>query len=178
MKAFILLAVFLFCGCLVAFLTCGFGQDTAGGRGWGQDTTGGNIGSHTARAKDASRSAQYHVSEILGRDVTIPSKGSQVFSSTLDFSGASRATISITTLETGTTLTNVRIGVAWAVRDIQESWFILTDVIKGSSFFFTDHGGVNVPVAGEALRILVWNDGTAPVVIRQLNVYSPKGEGL
>jgi len=115
---------------------------------------------------------QNYVAEVLARDAIIPAKGFKAFESSQDFSGASRASFAVTTLDTGSFLINLRIGVGWVVLDFQDSWYIITDVVKGNSFGFTDHGGANVPVAGSAMRLVIWNDGTTPLTIKKLNVYA------
>ena len=46
------------------------------------------------------------------------------------------------------------------------------DMILGSSFYYLDHGGANVPAYGPGLKLVVFNDGTTPLTISQLAVYA------
>ena len=77
--------------------------------------------------------------------------------------------ISVTTLDNETFLTKIRIGVAFAAYG---SWYVLTDVIKGSTFVFKNHGGATVPVYGPAMKLMIFNDGDTPVKLSQLTVYA------
>ncbi len=85
----------------------------------------------------------------------------------IDFAGAENLAVSISA--SNGSLVGITILVAWAAPD---EYFVATDFIKGSSLVSKMGGGGRVPVYGPGLRILVANDGTAPVTIRQLAVYA------
>lgn len=106
--------------------------------------------------------------EVIASEVTIAANGNAIFQSTLDFSGADKVGMAVTTLsDSNSTMTKVRFGVAWAAPG---DWYVLTDMVLGSGFYFIDHGGATVPVYGPFLKVIVFNDGTTPVRITQLSV--------
>jgi hypothetical protein len=49
---------------------------------------------------------------------------------------------------------------------------VVTDVIFGSDFVYTDHGGATVPVYAPFMRLVVTNDGVSAVRITQLSAYA------
>ena len=84
--------------------------------------------------------------------------------------GSERVGISVTTLsDPRSRLTNVRIGVAFAAPG---DWYVITDVIFCSDFFYYDHGGATVPVYGPLMKLAVSNDGATPARITQLVAYA------
>jgi hypothetical protein len=108
--------------------------------------------------------------EVLAREVTIFPGTTTSFEWLSDLSGAQRVGISLTTLsDANSRLTNVRIGVAFAAPG---DWYVVSDVILGSSFFYSDHGGATVPVYGPRMLVQLSNDGSTPVRITQLAVYA------
>jgi hypothetical protein len=108
--------------------------------------------------------------ETLAKNVTIAANDYAAFEWGADLSGADKVGISLTTLgDPSSRLTKVRIGVAFAAPG---DWYILSDVILGSSLYFLDHGGVTVPVYGPFMKLIVFNDGTTPVQITQLAAYA------
>jgi len=108
--------------------------------------------------------------ENLATVVTIAANASALFQATSDFTGADKVGFSVTTLsDPSSRMTNVRFGIAWAAPG---NWFVLTDMVLGSTFYYFDHGAATVPVYGPALKIAVFNDGSIPVTITQLSVYA------
>jgi hypothetical protein len=108
--------------------------------------------------------------EVLAAEFTIASGDTAFFAFPWDLSGSERVGISVTTLsDPRSRLSNVRIGVAFAAPG---DWYIVTDVILGSSFFYFDHGGATVPVYGPLMKLAVSNDGGTPVRITQLVAYA------
>jgi hypothetical protein len=89
--------------------------------------------------------------------------------SLLDFSGATHASIAVTSL--GADLTGLRIVAAWAAPD---TWFNMTDASPKGSFPVLDHGGLYAPAYGPGLKVLLYNESSAPLVIKQISVYATK----
>jgi len=118
-------------------------------------------------AKDAASTSYYHV---FAREFTIPSGYTTSFEWGADLTGSQKVGISITTLtDIRSSLENVRIGVAFAGPG---DWYVITDVIHGSDFFYTDHGGATVPVYGPYMKLLIINDGPTALRITQLSAYA------
>jgi hypothetical protein len=108
--------------------------------------------------------------QVLVREFTIAPGASAFAEWFSDLSGSERVGISVTTAsDPRSRLTNVRIGVAFAAPG---EWYIVSDVILCSSFYYSDHGGVTVPVYGPRMKVVVSNDGSAPVRITQLAAYA------
>jgi len=107
---------------------------------------------------------------VLAREHIIAPGTIAFFEWQADLSGSERVGISITTFsDPRSRLTNVRIGVAFAAPG---DWYIVSDVILGSSFFHFDHGGATVPVYGPRMMLAVSNDGVTDVRITQLVAYA------
>jgi hypothetical protein len=107
---------------------------------------------------------------VLATEYTIAPGATAFFEWLWDLSGSERVGISVTTLsDPRSRLTNVRIGVAFAAPG---DWYIVTDVILCSSFYYFDHGGATVPVYGPRMELAVSNDGATPVRITQLVAYA------
>jgi hypothetical protein len=108
--------------------------------------------------------------QVLAAEFTIAPGATAYFEWLTDLSGSEHVGISVTTLtDPRSRLTNVRIGVAFAAPG---EWYIVSDVILCSSFYYSDHGGVTVPVYGPRMKVVVSNDGSAPVSITQLAAYA------
>jgi len=108
--------------------------------------------------------------QVLATEYTIAPGATAVFEWLWDLSGSERVGISVTTFsDPRSRLTNVRIGVAFAAPG---DWYIVSDVILCSSFYYFDHGGATVPVYGPRMELAVSNDGATPVRITQLAVYA------
>jgi hypothetical protein len=108
--------------------------------------------------------------EVLAKDVTIAAGDNAMFTWSSDLSGSDKVGISITSLgDPNTRLTKLRIGVAFAAPG---DWFIMSDMVLCSSFYYYDHGGATVPVYGPFMKLALFNDGTTPVKITQLAVYA------
>jgi hypothetical protein len=108
--------------------------------------------------------------EVVARDSTIQAGAFQDYGEVpIDFSGAENLAVSITAPNSN--LSGLTILIAWAGPG---EYFVVTDFIKGGSSAFPSStmGGARVPVYGSALKILVANDGPAPITIRQLAVYT------
>lgn len=86
-----------------------------------------------------------------------------------DYGGAENINVAISASAPNSNLSGTTILLAWAAPG---EFFVVTDVIKGNSLAFQDSGGGKAPVYGSGLRILVANDGTAPITIKQLTVYA------
>lgn len=86
-----------------------------------------------------------------------------------DFGGAESVEVAISAAAPNANLSGTTILLAWAAPN---EFFVVTDTIKGNSLAFQDSGGGKVSVYGSGLRILVANDGTAPITIKQLTVYA------
>lgn len=122
------------------------------------------------RRSAVSASDSYPIRQVLAAEYTIAPGTYTAFDWPADLSGSERVGISVTTLsDPRSRLTNVRIGVAFAAPG---EYYVVTDVILGSSFFYYDHGGATVPVYGPNMRLIVSNDGASPVRITQLTVYA------
>jgi hypothetical protein len=123
-----------------------------------------------ARRSAVSTSDSYTLRQVLAAEYTIAPGTFATFDWPPDLSGSERVGISVTTLsDPRSRLNNVRIGVAFAAPG---EYYVVTDVILGSSFFYYDHGGATVPVYGPYMRLIVSNDGAAPVRITQLTAYA------
>ena len=143
-----------------------------------QDRGAGDIGKPQV-AKGPARRASVPTSDsgasstlyqVLAREYTIAPGTTAFFECPWDLSGSERVGISVTTFsDPRSRLTNVRIGVAFAAPG---EWYVVTDVILGSSFFNYDHGGATVPVYGPRMELAVSNDGATPVRITQLAAYA------
>lgn len=141
-----------------------------------EDEKGGDFGkgSATVAAKTGEPRASLGLSSathvVLARNVVVAAKDSALFEFPYDLSGIERISVSITTIgDPKSSLKNARIGVAWTDPG---DWYVLTDMILGSSFYYYDHGGANVPSYGPLLKLGVFNDGTTPLTITQLAVYA------
>jgi hypothetical protein len=107
---------------------------------------------------------------VVAREVTIFPGTTGFFDFPNDLSGCQQIGISVTSLsDPQSVLSNIRIGVAWAAPG---DWYVITDVILGSDFVYTDHGGATVPVYGPFMRLVVTNDGASAVRITQLAGYA------
>src|SRR5262249_16299375 len=112
----------------------------------------------------------YTSRQVLAREFTIQPGATAYFEYDDYLSGSERVGISVTTAsDPRSRLTNVRIGVAFAAPG---DWYIVTDVILCSSFYYYDHGGATVPVYGPLMKLAVSNDGATPVRITQLAAYA------
>ena len=89
--------------------------------------------------------------------------------SQLDFSGATHASIAVTSL--GTDLTGLRIIAAWAAPD---TWFNSTDISQKSNWPTLDHGGLYAPAYGTGLKVVFFNESDSPLVLKQVSVYATK----
>jgi len=108
------------------------------------------------------------IREVMAKEITVAAGDHAILESNSDFSGAGKVGLAVTTLsDPKSTMTNVRFGMAWAGPG---DWYVLTDVIDGSMFYYLDHGGATVPVYGPSLKVAVFNDGSTPVTITQLSV--------
>ena len=108
--------------------------------------------------------------QVLAAEYTILPGTTVFFEWLRDLSGSESVGISVTTLsDPRSRLTDVRIGVAFAAPG---AWYIVSDVIFCSSFFYFDHGGATVPVYGPLMKLAVSNDGVTPVRITQLVAYA------
>jgi hypothetical protein len=108
--------------------------------------------------------------QVLARDYTIAPGTTAFFEWLWDLSGSEHVGISVTTFsDPRSRLTNVRIGVAFAAPG---DWYIVSDVILCSSFYYFDHGAATVPVYGPRMQLAVSNDGATPVRITQLAAYA------
>jgi hypothetical protein len=108
--------------------------------------------------------------QVLAAEYIIPPGVTAFFEWLTDLSGSERVGISVTTLsDPRSSLTDVRIGVAFAAPG---EWYVVSDVIWCSSFFYSDHGGATVPVYGPLMKLAVSNDGATPVRITQLVAYA------
>jgi hypothetical protein len=145
--------------------------------GGAQDTGAGDLGKAQLGKAPERRTTMsfgdwgaYPARQVLAAEYTIAPGTTAYFAWPADLSGSERVGISVTTLsDPRSRLTNVRIGVAFAGPG---EWYVLTNVILGSSFFYYDHGGATVPVYGPFLKLAVTNDGALPVRITQLAVYA------
>jgi len=109
-----------------------------------------------------------YVRMVIASDSTIqPGKFEDYGEVPADFGGAENLAVSISA--TSGSLTGTIIMIGWAAPN---EYFVATDLIKGTSLVDKTMGGARVPVHGPALKILVGNDGTAPVTIRQLAIYA------
>jgi len=107
---------------------------------------------------------------VLAREYTILPRSTVYFDVPADLSGSQSVGISLATFsDPRSSLANVRIGVAFAAPG---DWYIISDVILGSSFYYYDHGAATVPVYGPFMRLILSNDGPTLVRITQLAVYS------
>ena len=107
---------------------------------------------------------------VFAREFVLLPGSTTYFEWLTDLSGAERVAISMTTLsDPAADLSQVRVGVAFASPG---DWYIITDVIFGSSFFYRDHGGATVPVYGPLMKLAVSNDGVIPVRLTQLVAYA------
>jgi len=107
---------------------------------------------------------------VMAREVTIFPGTTAFFDFPNDLSGCQQIGISVTSLsDPQSTLSNIRIGVAFAGPG---DWYVVTDVIFGSDFVYTDHGGATVPVYAPFMRLVVTNDGASAVRITQLSAYA------
>lgn len=107
---------------------------------------------------------------VIARNWTIAAGDYVVFEWPVDLSGADKVNISVTTLgDLNSRLTKVRFGVAFAA---PADWYVITDMVLGSSFSLSDHGGFTVPVYGPFIKVVVYNDGATPVQITQLAAYA------
>jgi hypothetical protein len=122
-------------------------------------------------ASDSSDSGTANSKRIVfAREFVLPPGSTTYFEWLTDLSGAERVAISMTTLSDRTaSLSQVRVDVAFASPG---DWYIITDVIFGSSFFYSDHGGATVPVYGPLMKLAVSNDGVLPVRLTQLVAYA------
>ena len=108
--------------------------------------------------------------QVLAREYTILPRSTVYFDVPADLSGSQSVGISLATFsDPRSSLANVRIGVAFAAPG---DWYIISDVILGSSFYYYDHGAATVPVYGPFMRLILSNDGPTLVRITQLAVYS------
>jgi hypothetical protein len=118
-------------------------------------------------SKEAS-STSFH--QVLGREFTVLPGYTTWFEWGTDLTGSQKVGISITTLsDVRSSLSNVRIGVAFAGPG---DWYVITDVIHGSDFFYIDHGGATVSVYGPFMKLLITNDGPTPIRITQVSAYA------
>lgn len=108
------------------------------------------------------------IREMLAKEVTIQPGANGQYELGIDISGADQVTISLTSLG-DSDLSKVRIATAFAAPG---EWYILTSVTPGSRLAFLDHGGITVPVAGPGLKVMVFNEDSVPVKIRQLVAYT------
>ena len=83
-----------------------------------------------------------------------------------DYTGADRVSIALTTL--GVNARAVAILPGWAA--MPGNWYNLTDFSQ--QWAASDHTGLNTPVYGQALKIMLYNTGTTPIDIKQLTVYA------
>ncbi len=129
-----------------------------------------NAKDHTPATATSAAVSSTPLREVIASNVTIAANDSAIFEWKVDLSGADKVGISVTTLgDANSRLTKVRIGVAFAAPG---DWYILSDVILCSSFYYYDHGGVTVPVYGPFMKVAVFNDGSTPVQITQLAAYA------
>jgi hypothetical protein len=136
-------------------------------------TAAGNLGKADfgkARTRAFAALSSNPMREVLAKDITVTPGDNAMFAWNADLSGSGKVGISITSLgDPNTRLTKVRIGVAFAAPG---DWYILSDMITCSSFYYYDHGGATVPVYGPYMKLIVFNDSTASVKITQLAVYA------
>jgi hypothetical protein len=146
--------------------------------GGAQDKGAGDLGKAQLGKAPARRAAvptddysgSYTLRQVLAAEYTIVPGTTAFFEWQTDLSGSEHVGISVTTLsDPRSRLTDVRIGVAFAEPG---DWYIVTDVILGSSFFYYDHGGATVPVYGPFMKVAVSNDGVTPVRITRLVAYA------
>jgi hypothetical protein len=107
--------------------------------------------------------------ELLGLGFTVPAQTCRFFDSEMDFGGTRQVAISL--LAVGASLATTRVIPFFSVPGAPYAAF--TTQLRGSDFVFSDGGGGVVPVSGRLLRLMVCNDGTAPLTYTQLSVYSP-----
>jgi hypothetical protein len=143
-----------------------------------QDRAAGDLGkadfgrapSARAAAMSTDSSPAYGMRQVLAREYTIMPHSIAFFDLAADLSGAKKVGISVTTAsDLASRLSNVTIGVAFAA---PEEYYVLTDVIFGSDFYYYDHGGATVPVYGPIMRLCVTNNSSTLVRITQLTAYA------
>jgi hypothetical protein len=140
---------------------------------WAGDLGKADLGkAPSARAADANTDSgsSAAIRRVLAREYTLPPHTIAFFDMPADLSGAKQIGISITSAsDSRTRLSDVTIGVAFAAPG---EYYVLTDVIFGSNFYYTDHGGATVPVYGPLMRLVVTNDTPSLVRITQLAAYA------
>lgn len=118
----------------------------------------------------AESSSPNTIRQVLAREFTLLPGTTTFFDWSADLSGSQRVGIALTTAsDPRSSLTDVRIGVAFAAPG---DWYIISDVILCSTFYYIDHGAVTVPVYAPLMRLVVSNDGGAPVRITQMTAYA------
>jgi hypothetical protein len=142
------------------------------------DRKGGDIGklnlgrAPAARAAVTTSDASTSVTQraVMARELTIFPGSTQFIDWPNDLSGCTKIGISVTSLsDPRSSLESIRIGVAFAAPG---DWYVISDVIFGSDFVYSDHGGATVPVYGPFMRLVVTNDGPTAVRITQLAGYA------
>jgi hypothetical protein len=145
--------------------------------GGAQERAAGDLGKAPMDKAPAARSpvstsdsSSYTLRQVLAREYTISPGTTAFIEWQSDLTGAQRVGISVTTLtDPRSKLTDVRIGVAFAAPG---EYYTVSDVILGSSFYYSDHGAATVPVYGPRMLLSVSNDGSTSVRITQLVAYA------
>ncbi|HWQ53118.1 MAG TPA: hypothetical protein VN442_05500 [Bryobacteraceae bacterium] len=123
------------------------------------------------RSSEGTVTAGTTVTEVLAKSFAVDAGGSRSFDSAGDYSGAQFVSIAIeapTDVNIGTE--NFRVIVWWAVPDAE--WYTAQDVFSGTTFYFSNQGGMVLPVYGSELRIEIRNDGDQAVSINQVTLYA------
>lgn len=120
---------------------------------------------------DTTTTPVTNVTEVLAKDFTVEPGASRSFDSAGNYSGAQFVSIAIeapTDVDIGTE--SFRVILWWAVPDAE--WYTAQDVFSGNVFYFSNQGGMVLPVYGPELRIEIRNDGEEAVKINQVTLYA------
>jgi hypothetical protein len=111
------------------------------------------------------------ITELLIRDSapqTVPPNDFLILESKADYTGADRVSIALTTM--GVDGRAIAILPGWVSQMGEWEWYNITDF---SQFWaVNDHTGMNTPVYGRMLKIMLFNTGSKPIDVHQLTTYA------